>query len=178
MYFFYLLCRWVVVLIWQEVWLFYIASLDMDPIYLCKSTSLNKFSDFCYRSMSVRDSVVSEFVVLNAFFYVLGWMISWWLRYSIHMDISSLVGYAGAHNADMNVSFLLLFGFFWGGSMDRFNLVSSFDLEYDRWTLRDDKPFSSWGSLDKVDLDEIRRTLERYLSRALPSKAIFRLLEF
>jgi hypothetical protein len=56
------------VLIWQEVWLFCIALLDMDPIYLCKSTSLNKFSDFCYRSMSVRDSVVSECVVLNAFF--------------------------------------------------------------------------------------------------------------
>ncbi len=45
-------------------------------------------------------------------------------------------------------------------------------------TLGVNEPFSSWGSVDKVDLDELRSTLERYLSPALPSKATFRLLEF
>ena len=94
------------------------------------------------------------------------------------MNILLFVGYAGARIANMKVSFLLLFEFFWGGSIDKFDLVSSFGLESDGETLRVDKPFSSWGSLDMVDLDEIRRALEGYLSLALPSKAIFRLLEF
>ena len=59
-------------LIWQEGRLLCIALFDMDSIYLCKFTSWNKFSDFCYRSILVPDLEASECVVLNAFFYVLG----------------------------------------------------------------------------------------------------------
>ena len=55
------------------------------------------------------------------------------------MNILLFVGYAGARNADMKVSFLLLFEFFWGDSIDKFDLVSSFGLESDEGTLRVDQ---------------------------------------